>query len=726
MQQAMKKRRRRPFFLRLCLLGVLGAAVFNLFPPTKKLLRLGSNPQQSPVLQLAALTAPDRAAQLRQIISQAPSSLEVSRAKYVLASDLLQQNQAASALPYLHNLEIEYPLLAPQVLWKRAVAYERLGQKAASSKNWTQLATTHSNSPVVVEAWERFGHSQKDYWAKALAKFPYYPRSLTVVENMLGRNPGSVDLMLSYLRNGGTRTRRGIDLANQLNAEYSDRLPPEHWRLLADTYLENGLPEKATAALTRSPQTAENLLLLGQTARGIPKIPMAKTAYQELVAKNRRAPEAATALLELAELSANQAEAISYLDKLIPQSDSPLAATALARKAILLEKNPVAVHQIEAEIIQRFPRSEAAAGLRWEKAWAQATQKNYVKAWAIAKSIVNDRSDHRYSARASFWIGKWAQKLGRTADAQAAFRYTLANYTQSYYSWRAAKYLGWEVGDFTTLRSLTPALQQNQPNWPLPIGSAALQELYQIGAYPDAWILWQNEFPDRPHYSVPEQFSEGLLLKGLGRYQVALARVSQLEKRELPVDREQYQTVRDHPNHWTALYPLAYIDEMQAAASQQKINPLLVISVTRQESKFDPETQSGAGALGLMQVIPPTAQFAAAKINLSTYSLIKPADNIQLGTWYLGYVHDQVQNDSLQAIAGYNAGPGNVSKWMTELGTTDPDEFVERIPFEETQGYVRNVFGNYWNYLRTYQPQISAQMSKFLADHPAPQTTPKS
>ncbi len=724
MQQATKKRRRRPFFLRLCLLGVLGAAVFNLFPPTKKLLRLGSDPQHSPVLQLAALPAPDRAAPLRQIIAQAANSLEVSRAKYVLASDLMQQNQMTSALPYLYNLEKEYPLLAPQIVWKRVLADELLGKKTAGTKNLMQLAT-HSNSPVAVEAWERLGHRQKDYWTKALSKFPYYPRSLTIIENMLARNPSNVELMLSYLRNGGTRTRQGIDLTDQLNAEYSDRLQPEHWRLLADTYLENGLPEKATAALNRSPQTAENLLLLGQTARGIPKIPMAKTAYQELVVKHRQTPEAAQALLELAELSANQAEAISYLDKLIPQSDSPLAATALARKAILLEKDPAAVHQIEAEIIQRFPKSEAAAGLRWEKAWAQATQKNYLKAWAIAKSIVSDRSDNRYSARASFWIGKWAQQLGRNTEAQAAFTYTLSNYTQSYYSWRAAKYLGWEVGDFTTIRSLTPPLQQNQPNWPLPIGSAALQELYQIGAYPDAWILWQNEFPDRPHYSVPEQFTEGLLLKGLQRYQVALARVSQLEKRELPADQAQYQTIRQHPNHWTALYPLAHIKDIQATASQQKINPLLVISVVRQESKFDPETQSGAGAVGLMQVIPPTAQFAAAKINLSTYSLTNPTDNIKLGTWYLAHLHDQVQNDSLQAIASYNAGPGNVSKWMTELGITDPDEFVERIPFEETQGYVRNVFGNYWNYLRTYHPQLSSQMFKFLAAHPAQKLTPK-
>jgi soluble lytic murein transglycosylase len=162
---------------------------------------------------------------------------------------------------------------------------------------------------------------------------------------------------------------------------------------------------------------------------------------------------------------------------------------------------------------------------------------------------------------------------------------------------------------------------------------------------------------------------------------------------------------------------LAYIDYIQSSARKRQINPLLVISVMRQESKFDPETKSSVGALGLMQVMPSTAQFAAEKIDLNSYELIYPADNIKLGTWYLAHVHDQVNNDTLLAVAGYNAGPGNVSKWVKEIGLGDPDEFVENIPFDETQGYVRNVLGNYWNYLRTYNPEINQKMTEFLAEY---------
>jgi soluble lytic murein transglycosylase len=716
MPTAIKKRRRRPFFSRLLLLGLLGAVVFALLPRTQELLGFKNNPDSSPVLRLAALPAVERLQGLTDIIQEGNSS-ESSRAKYVLASDLIQQELGSKALKYLENLEKEYPLLAPHILYKRALAYELVGEKVAVTKNLTQLAATYSNSPVAVEAWERLGQQDAKFWEQALKKFPHHPRSITIIQNMLERNSSNVDLMLTYLRSGGTRTIKGLEVADKLSTEYIDKIQPQDWQLLAETYLQNGVPQKAVVSLNRSPQTAENLLLIGQTNRSIQKIPAAKIAYQELVRKYRNAPAADQALLELAELSANPVEAISYLDQLAQQTDSPLAPAAFARKAKLLAKNKNTFQQVQAEIVQRFPKSEAAAGIRWEQALAQAERKDYAKAWSLAKLIINDSPDTRYSARASFWIGKWALQLGRAEDAKKAFTYTLLNYSQSYYSWRAAKYLGWDVGDFETLRSFTPQLQKNQDSWPLPIGSDVLKELYQIGAYKDAWVLWQNEFPDRSQYSVPEQFAEGLLLKGLGRYQIALARVSQLEKREKPAEQAQHQIVREHSNYWSTLYPLAYMDDIQSAARQLKINPLLIISVTRQESKFDPETKSSVGALGLMQVIPTTAQFAAAKIDLPTYSLTNPADNIKLGSWYLAHVHDQVKNNSLLAIAGYNAGPGNVSKWVKEIGITDPDEFIEKIPFDETQGYVRNVLGNYWNYLRTYHPATSQKMSKFLANY---------
>jgi soluble lytic murein transglycosylase len=721
MQTAMKKHKKRSFFPRLLLLCLLGGTLSILVPQIRGWFgrQDGSGPVvDSPVLRLASLPAADRAKALTEIVNQGGDRLSVSRAKYVLANDLIQQEQGSKALRYLEKLEQDYPTLASYVLWKRAMANELVGDRAAMENNLNQLITKYPNSPVAVEAFERLGKKNPKLWEQALQKFPQHPRSLTILGSLMEKEPRNTEPMFKYLKNGGTRFLKGVEIADKLSNEHVSILKPDDWRLIAEAYLQNGLLDRAALPLSHSPGTPENLLLLGKNARSTQKIPLAKATYRDLVDKYGNSEEAARALLELAEMSLNKAEAVNYLEQLAQKDNPELAATALSRKATFLKKTNIsAAKKIQDEIVQRFPKSEAAAGIRWEQAWAQGSEGQYAKAWKQAKLIVTDSPDTRYSARAAYWIGKWAEKMGRKEDAKQAFLFTLISYTQSYYSWRAAQNLGLAVGDFQNLRSQDPKIVKTTANWPLPIGSPMLRELYQIGAYQDAWTLWQMEFPDREHYSVLEQFAEGVMLKSLERYQLGLARVSQLEKREKPAEVTDRQKVQQYPSYWQALYPLAYIDTIQSDAHQQKINPLLVLSVVRQESKFDPVTRSPAGALGLMQVLPSTADFIAPKLEMSNYDLRHPPDNIKLGTLYLADMHNNHKNNSLLAVSSYNAGPGNVAKWLQEIGLNDPDEFVENIPFDETQNYVRNVLGNYWNYLRTYNTETNQRVAKILDSH---------
>jgi soluble lytic murein transglycosylase len=85
-----------------------------------------------------------------------------------------------------------------------------------------------------------------------------------------------------------------------------------------------------------------------------------------------------------------------------------------------------------------------------------------------------------------------------------------------------------------------------------------------------------------------------------------------------------------------------------------------------------------------------------------------------IGTWYLAHNHERYQNNSLLAIASYNAGTGNVNQWLRQYSTKDLDSFVEDIPFPETKDYVEGVFSNYWNYLRLYDPQVKQQVASYL------------
>jgi len=188
-----------------------------------------------------------------------------------------------------------------------------------------------------------------------------------------------------------------------------------------------------------------------------------------------------------------------------------------------------------------------------------------------------------------------------------------------------------------------------------------------------------------------------------------------IERAKEPQERQEWQSLRQMPEYWQALFPFPFQETILKWSQQRQLNPLLVTALIRQESRFETEISSVAGAVGLMQVMPGTGQWVAEQIQLPQYSLSDPEDNINLGTYYLDYTHRQYNNNSLLAVASYNAGPGNVAKWVARYGFDDPDIFVEKIPFPETKGYVETVFENYWNYLRIYNPEIAQLLSQMNA-----------
>jgi soluble lytic murein transglycosylase len=142
-------------------------------------------------------------------------------------------------------------------------------------------------------------------------------------------------------------------------------------------------------------------------------------------------------------------------------------------------------------------------------------------------------------------------------------------------------------------------------------------------------------------------------------------------------------------------YPLRSAPDGGAA------EPALVLAITRQESSFDPNVHSGAGARGMMQLMPGTAKILARRIGVS-YSpsqLDEPEYNMKLGATFLGQLVTQFSGSYIMAAAGYNAGPGRPIQWTQFCGdprggSTDPVDFIECIPFSETRNYVMRVMEN--------------------------------
>ncbi len=152
------------------------------------------------------------------------------------------------------------------------------------------------------------------------------------------------------------------------------------------------------------------------------------------------------------------------------------------------------------------------------------------------------------------------------------------------------------------------------------------------------------------------------------------------------------------------LYPYAFKDLVDAAAAERDVDPLLVLAIAREESRFDEDARSPAGAIGLMQLMPPTAMRLDRALNIGIYrshDLTDAKKNLHIGAHYLRALLREFGSYP-QAIAAYNAGEERVRKWLEKGKYRSADEFIEDIPFMETRQYVKRVLASLYEYKKRY------------------------
>ena len=151
---------------------------------------------------------------------------------------------------------------------------------------------------------------------------------------------------------------------------------------------------------------------------------------------------------------------------------------------------------------------------------------------------------------------------------------------------------------------------------------------------------------------------------------------------------------------WDCMYPRPYEPLVRAAEARNQLPPNLLYAVMRQESSFRPAVVSPARAVGLMQLIPPTAQKVSSELGIehTPERLTSPPHNIQLGAYYLAKLLRTFGGSAALAVGAYNAGPVAMSRWLESGETLPLDLFVARIPYSETRTYVRRVLGNLARY----------------------------
>lgn len=145
------------------------------------------------------------------------------------------------------------------------------------------------------------------------------------------------------------------------------------------------------------------------------------------------------------------------------------------------------------------------------------------------------------------------------------------------------------------------------------------------------------------------------------------------------------------------IYPLNYKETIMKYSDEYNLDPYLIMAIIKTESNFQKDVVSHKQAYGLMQLTEPTATWVAGEMKKDDFknsNLFNVETNIEMGCWYLDNLREEFQNVDL-VLASYNAGRGNVNKWLKDSDVSEDGENLHNIPFGETDKYIKKVKVNY-------------------------------
>jgi TolA-binding protein len=347
-------------------------------------------------------------------------------------------------------------------------------------------------------------------------------------------------------------------------------------------------------------------------------------------------------------------------------------------------------------ILESLPNSAVRDDAAWRLAWLYYRAREMERAYEIFKNLTDHAIDGGFRTAGLYWQGRSAERLGDLEAAARVYRRVVEGAEESYYQLLARGALARTGIVIEEPRINEPAAAvETEPtlNPGISFHLSRARELSTLSL--DRLAVGELDEVDRLSKNLSA--IRPLLMREYFRnraYARSLAIANQL-----PGSAAQRNLYR---------FPLAYWELIQEKARERGLDPYLVLALIRQESLFDAGARSPAAALGLMQLLPSTAGRVAKQAGLplaSNEQLLEPEINLTLGMQYLKELLQRYSNNWFKAIAAYNAGEAAVDRWEKEILTDDAEEFVERIPYLETRGYVKLVMRNHRIYKRLYDQQ---------------------
>lgn len=341
-------------------------------------------------------------------------------------------------------------------------------------------------------------------------------------------------------------------------------------------------------------------------------------------------------------------------------------------------------HEMSGEYLLEVARSNLISGRRAE-------------ALNIYKTLIDAQPPKYAAAEALFWTAKIHFDSGNEAYSAEHFRLAMKRFPYSYYYFRSRDYL-------LAMNESAPSfyekafVERKSPGYE-PVGNLYLMgghALRHMNLYEESirhFTAASAQNPDRAAIGIARA------LRDLGKMPES---VKSIENR-VKINPELYYQVIGSPYLSELLFPTLYIDKVKTEASKIGMSAAWPLAIIRQESRFKADATSRSNARGLMQIIPSTGKWIAGNLKDKRYKLdrlYEPDMNVRYGVWYFDHLLGikELQGNTALAVASYNGGPGNVKKWINQYGLSDIDLFVEKIPRDETRGYVKKVLLNYYTY----------------------------
>lgn len=423
----------------------------------------------------------------------------------------------------------------------------------------------------------------------------------------------------------------------------------------------------------------------------------------------------------------------------------------LMAKIFKAQKNSVDSAAWEEKYIKLYPRAERTARLYWLSAWEAEDSANFELALEYHQKIVSGFPDLSRANWSLYRMGIIYFKTGDFAKAieyfskatatedpasivssglywQARCYYRMGDTSRALEMWKQT-YTKFPV-DFYGIESRKMLVKHQQlpihPSWATPQTpwtKAGFEEYMQGFAGQTKYQPLQAESPDLPleilfqfNYRPLAEQSYRYLFKKNGYNPYFLWHYSQMLKPYW--ETESYKLAHRLSGHipiegWARvprplmemMYPHYFSDILFKYAHQNNIEPAMAYAVIKQESGFDPVIGSSAGAIGLMQIIPPTAEMLAKKEAIDNWNvqrLKNPEDNVRLGTRYISDLLKDYNGNFAWVLTNYNAGPTPTARWRAKLDSLDYVDQVEGISYAETRDYVKKVTANYYTYRLLY------------------------